>query len=173
MAETPPRSRPVLRLHSGHGRGRGKAEEQQLLLSFRVGRDRYAVAASWIREVLGSGMRIAVPLSALGGVGRSPTYHGRAYAVDRPGAPSSTVTGKRRACGVAGPTSASCSRDGGPRHPLLVDMVDAVGPKETIRGTNLETTMPVGRRVCVRCGETSFGLLAVDRLVADLDRLFE
>ena len=56
---------------------------------------------------------------------------------------------------------------------LLVDMVDAVGPKETIRGTNLETTAARwADGLCAVRGNV-VGLLAVDRLVADLDRLFE
>ena len=59
---------------------RGNAAENSLLLSFRVGRDRYAIAVSWIREVLVPGLRIAVPRapSAVWGV---DTHHGRAYAV--------------------------------------------------------------------------------------------
>src|SRR5688500_8997998 len=56
------------------------ARREQLLLSFRVGRDRYAIAVSWIREVLQPLMRTAVPRapSAVWGVA---TFHGRAYAV--------------------------------------------------------------------------------------------
>jgi len=148
----------------------GKPKEQ-LLLSFRVGRDRYAVAASWIREVLAPGMRIAVPRapSAVWGVA---TYHGRAYAVIDLRT-FFNVTGKD-APAVSPADQRIIALEMQDRDiALLVDMVDAVGPKETIRGTNLETTMARwADGLCAVRGNV-VGLLAVDRLVADLDRLFE
>ena len=114
------------------------APREQLLVSFRVGRDRYAVAASWIREVLAPGLRIAVPRapSAVWGVA---TYHGRAYAVIDLRT-FFNVTGKD-APGVVAADQRILALEVQDRDiALLVDMVDAVGPKETIRGTNLETT---------------------------------
>lgn len=145
--------------------------KEQLLLSFRVGRDRYAIAVSWIREVLQPGLRTAVPRapSAVWGVA---TYHGRAYA----------VIDLRTFFNVSGKEAPAPSsleqrvialevqdRD----LALLVDAVDAVGPKESIRGANLDTTAARwADGLCAVRGNV-VGLLAVDRLVADLDRLFE
>jgi chemotaxis signal transduction protein len=147
------------------------APKEQLLLSFRVGRDRYAVAASWIREVLAPGLRIAVPRapSAVWGVA---TYHGRAYAVIDLRT-FFNVTGKD-APGVSAQEQRILALEMPDRDiALLVDMVDAVGPKESIRGTNLEMTAARwADGLCAVRGNV-VGLLAVDRLVADLDRLFE
>lgn len=144
---------------------------EQLLLSFRVGRERYAIAASWIREVLQPGLRIAVPRapSAVWGVA---THHGRAYAVIdlriffNAGGKDVQAAGAQDARILALEVQ---DRDVA----LLVDAVDAVGPKESIRGANLETTVARwADGLCAVRGNV-VGLLAVDRLVADLDRLFE
>lgn len=147
------------------------APKEQLLLSFRVGRDRYAVAASWIREVLAPGLRIAVPRapSAVWGVA---TYHGRAYAVIDLRT-FFNVTGKD-APAVSSQEQRILALEMQDRDiALLVDAVDAVGPKESIRGTNLEMTAARwADGLCAVRGNV-VGLLAVDRLVADLDRLFE
>ena len=147
------------------------ARREQLLVSFRVGRDRYAIAASWIREVIQPDLRTAVPRapSAVWGV---TTYHGRAYA----------VIDLRTFFNVSGKDAPAVSpanqriialevqdRD----LALLVDMVDAVGPKEPIRGANLDTTAARWADGLCSVRGNVVGLLAVDRLVADLDRLFE
>ena len=149
--------------------GSAPVKDAPLLLSFRVGKDRYAIAVTWIREVLEPGLRIAVPRapSAVWGV---DTHHGRAYAVidlrtffgvkDVPPAPP----GEQRIIALE-----SHDRDVA----LLVDAVDSVGPKEAIRGASLEISAARWADGLCSVRGNVVGLLAVDRLVADLDRLFE
>ncbi len=140
-----------------------------LLLSFRVGRDRYAVSVGWIREVLQPGLRIAVPRapSAVWGV---VTYHGRAYAVIdlrtffNVGSVAAPIASEQRII-----TLEVHDRD----IALLVDAVDSVGPRESIRGGNLESSAARWADGLCSVRGNVVGLLAVDRLVADLDRLFE
>ena len=140
-----------------------------LLLSFRVGRDRYAVSVGWIREVLQPGLRIAVPRapSAVWGV---VTYHGRAYAVIdlrtffNVGSVAAPIAAEQRII-----TLEVHDRD----IALLVDAVDSVGPRESIRGGNLESSAARWADGLCSVRGNVVGLLAVDRLVADLDRLFE
>lgn len=145
--------------------------KEPLLLSFRVGRDRYAISTVAIREVLAPGLRIAVPRapSAVWGVA---TYHGRAYAVidlrtffnvsgkDTP--PVNAMEQRVIALEVQ-------DRDVA----LLVDAIDSVGPREPIRGGNLEQSAARWADGLCSVRGNVVGLLAVDRLVADLDRLFE
>jgi chemotaxis signal transduction protein len=140
-----------------------------LLLSFRVGKDRYAISVSWVREVIQPGLRIAVPRapSAVWGV---VTYHGRAYAVidlrtffNVTGAAVPVVADQRII------TLESHDRD----IALLVDAIDHVGPREPIRGANLESSAARWADGLCSVRGSVVGLLAVDRLVADLDRLFE
>lgn len=145
------------------------ASDAPLLLTFRVGRDRYAIAVSWIREVLMPGLRTAVP-RAPGAVWGVVTYHGRAYAVidlrtffnvtstPPPGAGEPRII-----------TLESHERD----IALLVDAIDSVGPREAIRGGNLEASAARWADGLCSVRGSVVGLLAVDRLVADLDRLFE
>ena len=135
-----------------------------------MGKDRYAIAASAIREVLEPGLRIAVPRapSAVWGV---DTHHGRAYAVidlrtffgakDEGGAP---LPMDQRIIALE-----SHDRD----IALLVDAVEAVGPREPVRGGNLEASAARWADGLCSVRGNVVGLLAVDRLVADLDRLFE
>ena len=146
-----------------------RGTEAPLLLSFRVGKDRYAIAVSWIREVLVPGLRIAVPRapSAVWGV---DTHHGRAYAVidlrtffNVTGSPPA-VAAEQRIIALE-----SADRD----LALLVDAVDSVGPREAIRGGNLEASAARWADGLCSVRGNVVGLLAVDRLVADLDRLFE
>jgi chemotaxis signal transduction protein len=141
-----------------------------LLLSFRVGRDRYAISVGWVREVLQPGLRIAVPRapSAVWGVA---TYHGRAYAVidlrsffNVSGTGPLPEPAEQRII-----TLESHERD----IALLVDSVDSVGPREAIRGGNLESSSARWADGLCSVRGNVVGLLAVDRLVADLDRLFE
>lgn len=143
--------------------------DSQLLLSFRVGRDRYAISVAWVREVLQAGLRIAVPRapSAVWGV---ITYHGRAYAVidlrsffNVSGA-QAVVPAEQRII-----TLESHERD----IALLVDSIDSVGSREAIRGGNLESSAAQWADGLCSVRGNVVGLLAVDRLVADLDRLFE
>lgn len=151
-------------------RQRDDASDAPLLLSFRVGRDRYAIGVSWVREVLEPGLRIAVPRapSAVWGV---VTYHGRAYAVIDlrtffavSGSGPATVPQDQRII-----TLESHDRD----IALLVDGIDSVGPRESIRGGNLESSAARWADGLCSVRGNVVGLLAVDRLVADLDRLFE
>ena len=144
--------------------------DAKLLLSFRVGRDRYAIAVAWVREVLVPGLRIAVPRapSAVWGV---VTHHGRAYAVidlrtffNVTGSGPAPVAAEQRII-----TLESHDRD----IALLVDGIDSVGPRETIRGGNLESSAARWADGLCSVRGNVVGLLAVDRLVADLDRLFE
>ena len=147
----------------------GGPKTEDLLLAFRVGKDRYAIGANWIREVLEPRLRIAVPRapSAVWGV---DTHHGRAYAVI-------DLRIFFNVTGVAAPVAAdqriialeSPDRD----LALLVDAVDSVGPREPIRGGNLEASAARWADGLCSVRGNVVGLLAVDRLVADLDRLFE
>ncbi len=147
-----------------------RSGEAPLLLAFRVGRDRYAIAVGAIREVLQPGLRIAVPRapSAVWGV---DTHHGRAYAVIDlrtffavPSGTPAAVASEQRIIALE-----SHDRD----LALLVDAVDSVGPREEIRGGNLEASAARWADGLCSVRGNVVGLLAVDRLVADLDRLFE
>ena len=149
----------------------GDTRKEQLLLSFRVGRDRYAISTQFIREVLAPGMRIAVPRapSAVWGVA---TYHGRAYAVIDLRT-FFNVSGKDTPP-VSQPEQRVIALEVQDRDvALLVDAIDSVGPRESIRGGNLDQSAARWADGLCSVRGNVVGLLAVDRLVADLDRLFE
>lgn len=144
-------------------------DDAPLLLSFRVGKDRYAIAVSWIREVLEVGLRIAVPRapSAVWGV---DTHHGRAYAV----IDLRTFFGVRDAAAPVPSEQRIIALESHDKDlALLVDAVEAVGPREAIRGGSLESSAARWADGLCSVRGNVVGLLAVDRLVADLERLFE